>query len=192
LDDGDVVAAEDFEAGVFSVEGVEALGELVEAVAGGDGGEVEAWPGVADFDADCIVVGESRYEDCAAVRLRGDSIFDGIFDEVLDGQGWDLGFGEGGGGDFDGGVQFFAEADAFDVEITLDESEFLAEGDEGVGSCGMRALMELRVLNRKWGWIQDSRERRRVSAASLRVRSSDNSFSWSWCSMLCTRVRSEA
>jgi hypothetical protein len=34
--------AEDFEAGVFAVDGIEALDELVEAVVSGDGGEVEA------------------------------------------------------------------------------------------------------------------------------------------------------
>jgi hypothetical protein len=43
LDDGGVVAAEDFEAGVFAIEGIEALDQLIEAVIGGDGGEVEAW-----------------------------------------------------------------------------------------------------------------------------------------------------
>ena len=50
-----------------------------------------------------------------------------------DGHGWDFRFGER-GGDFDGGVQLFAEADALDVEITLDEGEFLVEWDEGVGA----------------------------------------------------------
>jgi hypothetical protein len=80
-----------------------------------------------------VVAGCGGDEDGAAVGLRGDSVLDGVFDEGLEGHGRNFGLGEG-GGDVDGGAEFFAKANALDVEVAFDEGEFLAEGNEGVGA----------------------------------------------------------
>ncbi len=59
-----------------------------------------------------------------------DAVFDGILDEGLEEQGGD-GFVEQGGIDVAFDLEPGAEAHLFEVEIAVDEAEFLAKGDGG-------------------------------------------------------------